>query len=97
MALLQWGTEGSPAEVVLISPTCPGKDAVSVTAHRRLPTLRLTPPGADKPYVGAALVPLGSTPLGLVVVREDGPALHRSELWRLEQIGNVVGAVLALA
>jgi hypothetical protein len=43
------------------------------------------------------LVPLGQAPLGLVLVRETGPDFHRSELWRLEQLGKVLGAALVVA
>ena len=32
----------------------------------------------------------------LVLVRETGPEYHRSELWRLSQIGSVVGTVLPI-
>lgn len=95
--LLAWGQDGSAGDVVASSTGWPGPGVVTVTAALRLTTLRLTPTGGDRPYGGAALVPVTGTSLGLVVVREDGPEIHRSELWRLEQIGDLVGAVLTRA
>jgi hypothetical protein len=68
---------------------------VVVTSPCRLATIRITPPGVDKPYGGAALVPIGAGPLALVLIREDGPQFHRSELWRVGQVGQIVGTVLA--
>lgn len=93
-ALLSWGEDGLPAAVVTTSPDCPGAASVVVDVALRLTTLRITPPGATEPYGGAALIPLGGTGLGLVVVRERGPGFHRSELWRLAQVGDTVGSVL---
>jgi len=52
------------------------------------------PDGADvRPATGAALVPLGGSPLGLLLVRDAGLGFHRSELWRLAQLGSVVGTI----
>jgi hypothetical protein len=42
----------------------------------------------------AALVPLGTSLLALLVGREGGLAFHRRELWRLEQLGAVVSSVV---
>ena len=48
--------------------------------------------------VGSALVPIGSdTGLGLLVVREDGPAFHRAETFRLAEIGRIAGVVVERA
>jgi hypothetical protein len=33
--------------------------------------------------------------LALVLVREEGPEFHRSELWRVGQVGQIIGTVLA--
>lgn len=93
-AVLTFDESGAPGEVTAISPGAPGADHVVVIAPRRLAVLRMTPPGADHPYGGTALIPLGRPPLGLVLVRETGPDFHRSELWRLEQLGKVLGAAL---
>jgi hypothetical protein len=87
---------GAPGEVVAVSPQAPGPDHVVVVAPRRPASLRMTPPGRDQPYGGTALVPLGEAPLGLILVRATGPEFHRQELWRLEQLGRVLGAVLAV-
>jgi hypothetical protein len=39
-------------------------------------------------------VPIGAGSTGLVIVRADGPEFHRSELWRLGQVGQIIGTVL---
>jgi hypothetical protein len=96
-AVITFDDFGAPGEVAAISPGAPGADHVVVVAPRRPAALRMTPPGADEPYGGTALIPLGGTPLGLVLVRQTGPEFHRSELWRLEQLGRVLGAALATA
>jgi hypothetical protein len=95
-AVLGFDELGAPGQVAAISPGAPGVDHVVVVAPRRLAALRMTPPGAQEPYGGTALVPLGdaSVPLGLILVRETGPDFHRTELWRLEQLGKVLGAAL---
>jgi hypothetical protein len=74
-------------QVVAMSPTCPGPDAVQIDVPLRVTTVA-------GPYAGMALVPITGTRLGLVVVRESGPSYHRSELWRLEQLGALTGHVL---
>ena len=61
----------------------------------RLASVRMTPPGGRTPFGGTALVPIGAGPLALVIVRGDGPEFHRSELWRLGQVGQIIGTVLA--
>ncbi|HET9656425.1 MAG TPA: ACT domain-containing protein [Kineosporiaceae bacterium] len=96
-AVIAFDDHGAPGEVVAVSPQAPGSDHVVVVAPRRLASLRMTPPGADQPYGGTALVPLGTAPLGLVLVRATGPDFHRLELWRLEQLGKVIGSVLSVA
>jgi hypothetical protein len=93
-AILGFDHHGAPGAVAAISPGAPGADHVVVVAPRRLAALRMTPPGAQEPYGGTALVPLGREPLGLVLVRSGGPQYHRTELWRLEQLGRVLGAAL---
>jgi len=51
--------------------------------------------GDGRTAVGSALVPIGSDEgLGLLVVREDGPAFHRAETFRLAEIGRIAGAVV---
>lgn len=94
-ALLQYGADGGSVDAVLAtSPNCPGPEHVRVQTPLRLAPVRLaTPQGA--PYGGTALVPIGSGPLALVIVRADGPEFHRSELWRLGQVGQIIGTVLA--
>jgi hypothetical protein len=96
-ALVEYGGDGSPSEVIATSSTCPGPEYVALSAALRLTAVRIRPPGADEPYVGAVLVPLGPEPIGLVLVRETGPPFHPSELWRLGQIGQIIGNALSRA
>ncbi len=51
--------------------------------------------GEGRTAVGSALVPIGSDHgLGLLVVREDGPAFHRAETFRLAELGRIAGVVV---
>jgi hypothetical protein len=70
----------------------PGLPAVGGAFRLRPLTLEL-PDGAHQ----AALVPLEGCPLGLLVGRAGGLAVHTSELWRLGQLAAVVGPCLAVA
>lgn len=74
-------------QVMAMSPTCPGPDALPTDVPLRVTTVA-------GPHAGMALVPITGTRLGLIVVRESGPAYHPSELWRLEQLGALTGHVL---
>jgi hypothetical protein len=94
-AIVEYGTHGETGGVVAASLGCPGPEAVAVRSPLRLAPLRMTPPGAAEPYGGTALVPIGAGPLALVMVRAAGPEFHRSELWRLGQVGQIIGTVLA--
>ncbi len=94
-ALVEFGPNGEPGGVIAMSPQAPGEDHVKLTAPLRLSTPSITPPGAGEPYVGVALVPVEGLPVGLVLVREQGPAYHRSELWRLEKMMAIVGHALS--
>jgi hypothetical protein len=94
-ALVEYGPDASVLSVLLVSMHSPGTDSVVITSPSRLASIRITPPGADAPYGGAALIPIGSGPLALVLVREEGPEFHRSELWRVGQVGQIIGTVLA--
>jgi hypothetical protein len=94
-ALVEYGPDGALASVLLVSAQSPGPQAITIVAPLRLASLRMTPPGAAVPYGGTALVPVGAGPLALVLVRSSGPEFHRSELWRLGQVGQIVGTVLA--
>jgi hypothetical protein len=95
-ALVEYGPDsGSVLSVPIVSSQCPGADQVVLTSPLRLATVRMTPPGATEPYSGTALVPIGAGPLALVLVRVEGLSFHPSELWRLGQIGQIVGTVLA--
>lgn len=82
--------DGRPA-LRLTSATAPAEpDLGGLPGLLRLAPVRL-PGGAG------ALLPLGATAYGVLVVRAHGPAFHRSELWRLGQIGEVVSAVVLAA
>ena len=95
-ALVEYGPDGGAVqEVLTTSAAAPGHDQVALTVPLRLASVRMTPPGGRTPFGGTALVPIGAGPLALVIVRGDGPEFHRSELWRLGQVGQIIGTVLA--
>jgi hypothetical protein len=89
------GARGPGLEVVATSAGAP--DVVPpVAGPLRLRALSLrSVEGSDPP--AASLVPLEGCPLGLVLVRGGGLAFHTRELWRLGQLGAVVGPCLAVA
>ena len=41
-------------------------------------------------------MPKGHRPLGLVLVRAEGVEFHRREIYRLAQVGSVLGAVMTV-
>jgi hypothetical protein len=94
-ALIEYGPDASVLGVLAVSLHSPGPEQVVVTSPSRLASIRMTPPDGDAPYGGTALVPIGTGPLALVLVRAEGPEFHRSELWRVGQVGQIVGTVLA--
>lgn len=96
-AVVEYGPQAQMVAVLATSATSPGPEHVVVTSPSRLAAIRITPPGGEKAYGGAALVPIGRGPLALVLVREEGPEFHRSELWRVGQVGQIVGTALAPA
>lgn len=87
-AVLEYPGHGTASRVVATSVACPGEDEVPLSWPLRLSTPSWTG------VAGAALVPLEGSGLGLLVARVTGAAFHRSELWRLEQVGRIVGSVL---
>ncbi len=95
-AVLTFDATGAQEDVLAVSPDAPAASAIRIAAPLRLGAVRLAVPGTDRHYSGSALVPLGDGPLGLLLVRADGVDFHRSELWRLSQVGSVLGAVLAV-
>jgi hypothetical protein len=95
-ALVEYGPDSAAViSVLTLSVHSPGPESVVITMPLRLASIRMTPPGSDTPYSGAALVPIGAGPLALVLVRAEGLEFHRSELWRIGQVGQIVGTVLA--
>jgi hypothetical protein len=95
-AVLAFDPAGAQDGVLAVSPTAPAAAAIRIAAPLRLGPVRLADPATDRPYSGTALVPLGDGPLGLLLVRAGGVDFHRSELWRLSQVGSVLGAVMAV-
>jgi hypothetical protein len=96
-AVLLFDSVGAQEGVLAVSAKAPAADSVRIAAPLRLGAVRLAEPASVQPYSGTALVPLGAGPLGLLLVREEGVDFHRSELWRLAQVGSVVGAVLTVS
>jgi hypothetical protein len=82
-------------DVVATSDGSPPALAGSLGGPFRLRTFRLEPAGGS-PHV-AALVPLEGCPLGLLLGRAGGLEFHSRELWRLGQLGAVVGPCLAVS
>lgn len=96
-ALLEFDQDGAQSAVLTVSTHGPDPAGITVTAPLRLSAVRVLRPETDEPYSGAALVPLDSTHLGLLLVRETGVEFHRSELWRLGPIGAIVGPAAVAA
>lgn len=90
-AAIAYDDRGCATGVTAMSPGCPGADAVPLTTPMRVATPRW--PG----HAGVAVVPLSGAAHAVAVVRERGLAFHRSELWRLEQIGRIVGSAIGRA
>jgi len=93
-ALVEYAASGEVTGVPAVSVGSPGPGHVVVRSPLRLAPLRMTAPGETEPYGGTALVPIGTGPFALVLVRTGGPEFHRSELWRLGQVGQIVGTAL---
>ena len=93
-AVLRFDTAGPVAGVMAASTAYPGMALAPVTAPLRLGPVRIVDARTGAAYGGAVVVPLGTTLLGLVLGRPQGPAFHRSEVWRLGEIGRIVGAVV---
>jgi hypothetical protein len=93
-ALVEYGPDGG-ARTLAVSARGPEPEQVRLTSPLRLAAVRLSAPGAAEPYAGAAVIPVGAGPVALVLVRPEGPDFHTSELWRVGQVGEIVGALLA--
>ncbi len=87
------GRDDAGLRVVATSPEAPGGTPV-IIGPLRLRTLQVPVP-IGLPHAGA-LVPLEGCPLGLLLARA-GLELHSRELWRLGQLGAVVGPCLAVS
>jgi hypothetical protein len=97
-AALLGATGNQPLDVVdtLVLPGVHAPDVLPEVASGlplRVSSPRLTLEGGRAP-AGCVLVPVGTgDPMALLVVREVGPAFHRSETWRLAEIARTAGAV----
>ncbi|MBI4943658.1 MAG: ACT domain-containing protein [Actinobacteria bacterium] len=96
-AVLVFDATGAHEDVLAVSRDAPAPDAVRITAPLRLGTVTLTDPATDRAYSGTALVPIGNGPLGLLLVRQEGVDFHRSELYRLAQVGSLLGSVMTVS
>lgn len=81
-------------DVVASGAAAPGTLPAAIPGPLRLRAFRLEA-GDGPPHV-TALVPLEGCPLGLLLGRAGGLEFHSRELWRLGQLGAVVGPCLAL-
>lgn len=86
--------DAAEAAVEITSQRAPAPSEVRLTSPLRLRAVRVSD-SHGRTYAGAALVPLedggDGRGLALLLVREEGPDYHRSELWRLGQLGHVLG------
>lgn len=87
------GRDDAGLRVVATSPEAAGGTS-AISGPLRLRTL-LVPVPVGLPHAGA-LVPLEGCPLGLLLARM-GLQFHSRELWRLGQLGAVVGPCLAVS
>lgn len=98
-ALVSYDLPGSPA-VMLTGDQAPGPAEVALTSPLRLRAVDVTVGGSLSPTRGAVLVPIedggDGRGLALLLVREEGPGFHRSELWRLGQLGRVLGLAVGV-
>jgi hypothetical protein len=83
--------DDAPAEIVAAGLGAPeALEPPAVPMRLATPVISAPDGGA---YGGVAAVPL-APPFLLLLVREQGPAFHRSEVWRLAEIGRIVGHLL---
>jgi hypothetical protein len=94
-AIVQTEIGRDELDVVATSGGSPTTLTGTLVGPFRLRTLRLDLTGG--PPHAAALVPLEGCPLGLLLGRAGGLEFHSRELWRLGQLGAVVGPCLAVS
>jgi ACT domain len=94
-AIVHAETGRNELDVVATSAGAPTALVGTLVGPFRLRTFRLELAGGP-PHV-AALVPLEGCPLGLLLGRASGLEFHSRELWRLGQLGAVVGPCLAVS
>lgn len=98
-ALVSYETAGEP-QVMLMSSRGPRTGDLALTSPLRARAVKVTNRRENRVYAGGALVPLEDAGdgrgLALLLVREEGPDFHRSELWRLAQLGRVLGLAVGV-
>lgn len=95
-AVLAFDPTGAQDSVLAVSRSAPAPETIRISAPLRLGSVTLTDPATGRPYAGTALVPIGDGPLGLLLVRTDGVDFHRSEFYRLAQVGSVLGSAMTV-
>lgn len=93
-AVVRLDRHGCAVGVEAVTEPGPGPDAARTTAPARVGATPLPRPDGSGPCAGAALLPAGRRPLGVLLVRERGLGLHRTELWRLGALADVVAVAL---
>lgn len=92
--LLSYAEPTSPS-IVIASATAPEPRTISLNSPLRLRAVKVSAHSPAQVMAGAALVPIEDygqgRGLALLLTREQGPDFHRSELWRLGQLGRVLG------
>jgi len=94
-AVVHLDRHGCAVGVEAVSEPGPGAGAVRTSAPARVGTTPLPRPDGSGPCAGAALLPAGRHPVGVLLVREHGLGLHRAELWRLGALADVVAGALS--
>ncbi|MEJ5914330.1 hypothetical protein [Pseudokineococcus sp. 1T1Z-3] len=94
-AVVRLDRHGVGVEVEAVTEPGPGGRLVLPTSPARVTPLPLPLPDGSGPCAGAALLPAGRHPVGVLLVREHGLGLHRAELWRLGALVDLLAPALA--
>lgn len=89
-ALVGYDVDGTFSGVIIAGDLAPA-EGLTLSAPLRLAAFSL--PGST----GAVLIPLGDSTAGLLLVRTSGPEFHHGELWRLGQLGHILGLAMPVA
>ncbi|WP_298802429.1 hypothetical protein [uncultured Pseudokineococcus sp.] len=93
-AVVRLDRHGCADGVVAVTDPGPGEEAVRPSAPARVAATTLPRPDGSGTCAGAALLPAGRRRVGVLLVRERGLGLHRSELWRLGALADVLAGPL---